>query len=573
MKSNKGSALLVAILLSAILLAALAGLLTVALNEYRGSLKSYFNTAAFSLAESGVDRAAAAIADKFSLAKTLTTGESWPTAESVSTPAWYKKTSSGKTLYRGYFTEENLQKGRKGVCSVLCIENSTTSYEVYAHGTVRGGEAGQGIEAQRAINVKFTATIGSGTPAVGCVSLGDFISSSTGSSSISQSQIGPTFDSYISTNNQAPDSTTNRYRNTTVGTTSTKDNALNMGNGDFYCNVAIGKGAAEGTKIGYGKDADFKSLTPILTKIADSDPKKTETKYPANEKAVQDYVTRDLAATITQPIPDAVSSDWTQVTPANTANWSSGKVCELDTAKINALKRSGSNVTIGASDTSKTYIATTSLDNVSSINVNGEAILVLTGKMEDININFLTPNAKLKVYISNDLGVVTTTQNPGVLVTSFDKANANYEASRLRIEMMPKDENTGISLTGGYDWRTGKTVPAMDAAAINAAVTNAIKAGKTGSGTVTMNFKNTKMFTGVLNAPYSSVNLSATGENRGTNMSDFCGSLMAGSISITGSNGFAFHFDQQLADGGTTKTKLSVSTWKQILPSAFAAQL
>jgi type II secretory pathway pseudopilin PulG len=180
MKSNKGSALLVAILLSAILLAALAGLLTVALNEYRGSLKSYFNTAAFSLAESGVDRAAAAIVDKFSSATTLATGDAWPTAESVSTPTWYKKTSSGKTLYRGYFPAENLDKGRKGVCSVLCIEKSTTSYEVYTHGTVRGGEAGKGIEAQRAIKVEFTAKNGTGTPAYGCVSLGEFISSSTG---------------------------------------------------------------------------------------------------------------------------------------------------------------------------------------------------------------------------------------------------------------------------------------------------------------------------------------------------------------------------------------------------------
>ena len=61
MKSNKGSALLVAILLSAILLAALAGLLTVALNEYRGSHHSYLNTAAFNLAEAGIDIAADAI--------------------------------------------------------------------------------------------------------------------------------------------------------------------------------------------------------------------------------------------------------------------------------------------------------------------------------------------------------------------------------------------------------------------------------------------------------------------------------------------------------------------------------
>ena len=69
---KKGSALLAAILLSAIFLAAVAALLTVAHSEYRGSLKSYYNTAAFSLAEAGIDRAASFIAGGFPAASITT---------------------------------------------------------------------------------------------------------------------------------------------------------------------------------------------------------------------------------------------------------------------------------------------------------------------------------------------------------------------------------------------------------------------------------------------------------------------------------------------------------------------
>jgi hypothetical protein len=60
--STKGSALLAAIIFGAILTIAVGALLTTAFNEYRSAHHSYLNTAAFCLAESGVDFAAEAIA-------------------------------------------------------------------------------------------------------------------------------------------------------------------------------------------------------------------------------------------------------------------------------------------------------------------------------------------------------------------------------------------------------------------------------------------------------------------------------------------------------------------------------
>ena len=87
-----------------------------------------------------------------------------------------------------------------------------------------------------------------------------------------------------------------------------------------------------------------------------------------------------------------------------------------------------------------------------------------------------------------------------------------------------------------------------------------------------MNFSSTSRFVGSIIAPYSFVSLSATGTDRsygGTGtMSDYCGALIAGSLSVSGSNGFAFHFDEKLGGSSGTNPLLTVSQWQQIPPSA-----
>ena len=168
MKSKKGSALIVAILLSTAMLVVLASLLSRSLSEYRGAMKSYFDTAAFSLAESGIDRAAAFItAEGFDTA--VTTVPTGPLAEAG---VWYKKMNgTAVKYYRGYFPAVDLGNNRRGACSVLVepavVSGTKTTYTVYALGSANGGS---GIGSQRALRVQLASTTTKG--ASGGVTLG-----------------------------------------------------------------------------------------------------------------------------------------------------------------------------------------------------------------------------------------------------------------------------------------------------------------------------------------------------------------------------------------------------------------
>ena len=80
-----------------------------------------------------------------------------------------------------------------------------------------------------------------------------------------------------------------------------------------------------------------------------------------------------------------------------------------------------------------------------------------------------------------------------------------------------------------------------------------------------MNFDDNSTFVGSILAPYSAAQLSATGQKG--KLSDYCGSLLAKSISITGSNGFAFHYDEKLGSSATSAPALVLDSWRQISPS------
>jgi hypothetical protein len=557
MKNNeKGSALLLALILGSVLILGLSALIGSAVTENRAADRAALASSAFNLAEAGIDRASLAIVQ-----------ESFPATATTYFTGW--TTSASK--YKGTYTANAPALGGSAGNYDVVVEKGATSgtsttYTVYSRGTVTN--PGTGLSAQRAIKVilerKATSAVGPG----GCVSLGSFSSSSTGSSTISATQIGPSFDSYRSSGNTAP-GITNRYRNATVGTLSTANNALNLGNGSFYCDLGTGTGSTATTKVGYATNAS--NPTSILATIADTDASddtcSTPTVTVANETDLLSRIGRDLDATVTKPIPTDISSDasWTQILPKNdttSSQWAmNGKISDMGT-KTGAVY-SGGGLTLGNTSTSKTYIVTSSFDNLSSINVSGEAIIVVTGTINasnGLNINYLTSNAKLTIYAGGDLsGVITSTQR-ATTQTTYSSTYANYEASRLDIQMMPT--TNGISVTS------------MDAAAIKNSVTTAITNGNTTGGTITMNFNSTSVFAGNLNAPYSAVNLSATGTNRGlgasNKMSDFCGSLFAKTLSVTGSNGFAFHYDEGLGSGNAQSPTLTLSLWRQVLPSVTA---
>ena len=65
-------------------------------------------------------------------------------------------------------------------------------------------------------------------------------------------------------------------------------------------------------------------------------------------------------------------------------------------------------------------------------------------------------------------------------------------------------------------------------------------------------------------APYPAPQFSATGQDG--KLPDYCGSLLAKSISISGSNGFAFHYDENLGGSANAAPALVLNSWRQIRP-------
>ncbi len=533
--NRQGSALLLVLIIGSVLLLGLAALLGTALTEHRGAERSALSSEAFHLAEAGIDRTTQAILDL-----------SFDGTDS----AWK---SDGPTKWtRTFAADSGSLDGRTGSYQVV-VAQSGTLFTVSARGRV--ANAGAATAAERAIEVVFDRVLASSGAAqgAGCIALDNFLAGSTGDSAISTSQVGPTFDSYISEYNTAP-GPQNRDNKCLVGTLSSADGALNLSNGSYYATVGTGAGTPAPTV----KTATNASPpNNILTKIDDPDDKMNEpVAYdPAN-------VRHDFDVTVDPVIPpDAPAKDgWIQVLPMDGAaqsQWKlNGKLSDFDitrNATAAHMTVSGGVATIGATNTDKHYVATTSLDNIGTLNISGEVILVCLGPINASNgggmkVNYLTADAKLTIYAAGNLSGVIKTQQ----LDANGNLVANHEAKRLTIGMLPGNHNINMQ--------------SLEPSAINAHVTTAVT-NPTDGATITMNFGDNDTFVGQILAPYSTAQLSATGQKG--KMSDYCGSLLAKNISITGSNGFAFHFDQSAGGGsGGDKTPTLVrNSWRQIPPN------
>jgi hypothetical protein len=190
---RKGSALLLALILGAVLLLGLAALISTALNESRGATRAALNSAAFFLAEAGVDRTTPVILGTAS----GDTFESADTAWTRKSVGVYTRTFPADSAALGNATGTNKVVVRK------TIDGSSTIYTIASRGWVQN--IGAAIVAQRAIEVTYErSTKNAANVAAGCLSLTGFQAASTASSSISKDQVGPTFDSYSSANNAWP---------------------------------------------------------------------------------------------------------------------------------------------------------------------------------------------------------------------------------------------------------------------------------------------------------------------------------------------------------------------------------
>ena len=530
-RNRKGSALILVLILGSVLLLGLAALVGTALTENRGSERAVLGSTAFHLAEAGIDRTTQVILDE---------------GFSVEGSGW---TSTGTNKWTRTFTADPASLGGRTGNYKVVVEQSGTLYTVSAKGYAANSGAATAV--MRAIEVEFDRVFSttSSPQGAGCLSLGGFLAGSTGDASISTSQVGPTFDSYISENNAAP-SAQNRDNKLLVGTLSSADGALNLSNGSYYATVGTGS-ADPAPTVKTAKNAS--PPNEILTKVDDPDDKvKAPVDY--NEKNVR----HDLDVTVDPVVPpDAPAKDgWVQVLPKDGkggSQWKqAGKLSQYEPHKaVGTVSLNGSTFNVGSTNTDKHYVATQSLENISTLNISGEAILVVLDVINasnGININYLTPDAKLTIYAANNLsGVIRTRQ-----LDANGNLVQNYEAKRLTIGMLPGNHKINMQ--------------SLEPTAINAHVTTAVK-NPTQGGSIIMNFGDNDTFVGQIMAPYSDAQLSATGQKG--KMSDYCGSLLAKSLSITGSNGFAFHFDQSAngGSGGDKTPTLVRNSWRQIPPN------
>ena len=571
MRSEKrGSALLFALIIGSILLLTLSALIGTAMSELRNATRLTMNAMAFSLAEAGIDRATVTI-------RGGTAGDSFTSADS----GW---TSSSSTTYTRTFTaDKSSLEGMTGYYKVVVTRNSSTAtesvYSVFAKGSVTN--TGGALIAERAIQVTVTRkTVSDAGSGLGCASKSSFTAGTSGP--IDSTQIGPTFDAYSSSfqngANQAP-STSNRTNKCTVGTDSAVDNALHLSNGQYYCTVGTGHSESEAQPdVAYTKNAGppYNSLAKI-----DNPATTTEDLTAYEGSASNTLLSRDVEVTVPNMVPTTASeSGWTIVTPGTTTytNYQNeGKLSQFPASGNTEVSYSGSKLTLGSSDSSKVYITSEGLDSVGSIDVNGEAVLIVNGTINSnsLTVNFKTAGAKLSIYTNGNIGgVVLSTQ------VANGATVQNWEADRLSLYVLPSSTSLSAKSTGGHwdanqnKWVTEYPTPTILATNAQTAVTTAKAAianggSQTAGGTsITMNFDDTAVFVGKFIAPFSSVQLSATGTQRGSGtgkkMSDFCGQLVAGSILINGSTGFAFHFDQALADATDSTPQISYGQWAQI---------
>lgn len=577
MKSNRGSALLVAILLSAILLAALAGLLTVALNEYRGSQKSYFDTAAFSLAESGIDRAAACIA-----ANTISTAVTTiPTSVTAEAGVWYKK-MNGATVayYRGYFPNVDLGNNRKGTCSVILkpgvVSGITTTYSVYALGVVTGGV---GTVSQRALHVELASSSSSSEGRGAAVAAQTKLDFGSGSNEnpfdVPNRKSRLLVASYDSKKNNGRADMTVDLKTGAVTGTNYGDSAmvgLKSVNGKatlysalIYGSVAVGGSASTLSVVGNPKNGcsatEWPSHNPYACSVIDLAAAQEYQKSNANaygymgfnldpagtgglgDNVVYNYKFNDAIFQLSGFKTDAQTGayttfDTTGYTTVSAVNGNTGKALDSMNANCSQTVLGPSEYAANAGTKTVSYLA--NVNGLGEIVVKGDAVLILSGGAnmnngDGVKLSFVDSTSKLTIVLADSSGY-----------------NIKFANADNNIAKQDNKEGETINVPGvGYN-------------------PERLTITSSQSPTFKMEIGSQKDAAGIIKIPNGTVSIVCQDQNKSH---QFRGQLIADSIDLSGTTYLDIFYDINLGGGGTTKQKIALASWKQILPSDFAAQL
>jgi len=504
--------------LGIIMLVAVGALLTSAMTEYRTTYRHQLEVTAFSLAESGIERASYAIMSGDVLTWTKTGTDTW---EKAFTPP---------TSNLGGSTGEYTIVVQKNGDNYTTISRSTVGQ---SNLTVR-----KGVKVEFVMSSNATPGVAKGMVAIQSVTF-------TGGNDINQRYT--VVDSYKSKDNLAPNSVTNRGNKAFVGTLS-KTDSFNVSNGDYYATLFSGNSENVIVKTAANGSGYLVSMDDLSTKDT------TLVKY--SRELVRTDVTFDWEF----PVPtDAKANDgWIQVLPKDgdaNSDWKKNGVLTSFDPKKNAtpanVSVNGGIVTIGLTDTDKHYVACGSLTGVNTINVAGEVVILFTSSCKGevlnldnalLNINFVTPNAKLTIYSDANLNGAQNIKTTQQMYYSGNKID-NWEAKRLQIVMLPGNSNINME--------------SLNPVAIQAHVESAIKSGATTGGSIIFH-NSSATFVGQIFAPYSDASLDCA--------ITYCGSFFTNKYTVSGNCKLTFHYDASLEDSSNSEKTLSVSKWVEIIP-------
>ncbi len=215
-----GSAILVAVVFTTIIMLGLGGLLPMLVNDWKASAQISTQEAAFTLAESGVDEAVWAVLE-FADDDDAWTDNGWSDGGNF----WHREwTLAG--ISRDLGEDFELDEGRTGLYRVLVQKVSSSTINIVSQGVVTGGKNVRSGEISRIIETEFRRPNPFG---YGLISI--YLMDYAGQ---------PFFDSYNSNYQNNPGSSSGPLTNAIVGSLSDLIANLQLSNATIFGDLATG---------------------------------------------------------------------------------------------------------------------------------------------------------------------------------------------------------------------------------------------------------------------------------------------------------------------------------------------
>jgi hypothetical protein len=217
---RSGSALIIAVVFSTIIMFGLAGLLPMLVNDWKMSARTSTQEAAFTLAESGVDEAIWAVME-YADDDDAWTDNGWTDRGNYWHREWTLAAISS-TLGQDF----ELDEGRTGLYRVLVQKINSSVINIVSQGVVAGGKNVRSGETSRIIETQFRRPNPLGYGAISRY----FV--------ILNGQ--PTFGSYDSRYMPNPETNSSPLSNVTLGSTHDETFVLEIGNALIYGDLVTG---------------------------------------------------------------------------------------------------------------------------------------------------------------------------------------------------------------------------------------------------------------------------------------------------------------------------------------------